>query len=286
MNVVGTFCLTGLYQSMAISAAKRYDGNLFPILRLKMSANMVGGLVVAGVGVYYYLSGQKVLAVGVFIAALFFPFRLEQIWSSWLNARNKLFQSAYSKTAIVGIGLLTTVIVILLRPITLNKTIFWFFSLPALFTGGLLIYILKNRENDIRNDRAIKFGLHMTVAVLFSALIDTDKLIINEYISVSSVAIYSIAFIFPKQLNKIFDIFDQFISSKIYKAPDVVIAWKYFKPKFFLLLILFVVIGLVGFIALPILVPLVFSERYIEAVVYSKWLWLAYSLSLPAMYLG
>lgn len=286
MAVVGIFCLSGLYQSMAISAAKRYDGNLVSILRLKIGANLVGSLVVVGVGVYYYFSGQTVLAFGVMIAALFFPFRLEKMWLSWLNARNKLFQAAYSKAAIVGIGLITTIIVILLPPITLTKTILWFFSLPAIYTAGLVVYMLRSRENNIKDEPTIKYGLHVAAASLLVALIDTDKLIINEFISVTDVAVYSIALIFPKQLGKVFDVFDQFIAPKIYKADSVKDAWRYFKPKFFLLCLLFTLIGLVGFMGLPILVPFFFSERYVEAVPLSKWLWLTYALGLPTMYLG
>ena len=133
MTLIGSYCLQGLRQSMAIAAARNYDGNILPTLKLKIGANLIGAVVLGGVGVYYIYTGQAVLGWGVIIASFFFPFRLEAIWTSWLNGRNKLRQAAFSKSAIVALGLLTTLIVIWLPPITLNKTIFWFFQ----FTSGL-----------------------------------------------------------------------------------------------------------------------------------------------------
>ncbi len=286
MTLIGAYCLGGLRQSMVISAAKKYDGNIFPMLRLKIGANLIGALVLAGVGGYYIYTGQTVLGWGVVIASFFFPFRLSAIWSSWLNGRNKLRQSAFNKSALVAIGLLTTIIVILLPPITLNKTILWFFGLPAIYTIGIIIYIIRSKENDVEDRQTIKYGLQVTGALLLSGLIASDKILLNEFASISDVAVYSVALIFPKQINKIFDIFNQFITPSIYKAKTVALAWKYLRLKYVLITLFFIVIGLAGFFSLPLLIPLFFSDRYLDAIPYTRWLWLVFSLSMPVNYLA
>jgi O-antigen/teichoic acid export membrane protein len=286
MTLVGAYCLQGLEKSMAISAARKFDDNIFPILRLRIGANLVGAIVVAGVGVYYIYSGQTVLGWGVIIASLFFPFRLETIWTSWLNGRNKLTLSAFSKSAIVAIGLLTTLIVIWLPPITLNKTIFWFFSLPAIYTAGLIVYIIRSKDNDIYDRQTIKYGLQVTGASLLAGLVAADKLLLNEYLTITDVAVYSIALIFPQQIKKLFDIFDQFVTPSIYKAKSIAQAWNYLRYKFILISLIFFGIGFGGYFILPVLIPLFFSEQYVDAVPYTRWLWLTFSLSMPPLYLS
>jgi len=45
-------------------------------------------------------------------------------------------------------------------------------------------------------------------------------------------------------------------------------------------------LGFTGFFLFPIIIPLIFSEKYIAAVPYAKWMWLTLNLNTPTTYLA
>src|SRR5690348_16411288 len=53
MAVVGSFCLRGLNESVTISAAKHYDGNIKKIFKLQLGSALLGAVILTGVGFYY-----------------------------------------------------------------------------------------------------------------------------------------------------------------------------------------------------------------------------------------
>jgi O-antigen/teichoic acid export membrane protein len=126
----------------------------------------------------------------------------------------------------------------------------------------------------------------VTGASLLAGLVAADKLLLNEYLTITDVAVYSIALIFPQQIKKLFDIFDQFVTPSIYKAKSIAQAWNYLRYKFILISLIFFGIGFGGYFILQVLIPLFFSEQYVAAVPYTRWLWLTFSLSMPPLYLS
>ena len=60
----------------------------------------------------------------------------------------------------------------------------------------------------------------------------------------------------------------------------------YIKPRMSRLAAAYVTLGLIGFFLLPILIPLFFSQRYIDAVPYARWLWLSTCLASPFVFLA
>jgi len=72
----------------------------------------------------------------------------------------------------------------------------------------------------------------------------------------------------------------------IFASPSVRDAWHYLRPKAIYLVSLFWILGLVGYFTLPVVIPMLFSDRYIAAVEHGKWLWLNLALSGPASYLA
>jgi O-antigen/teichoic acid export membrane protein len=151
---------------------------------------------------------------------------------------------------------------------------------------GVVIRILRERTNNELDMEAIKFGLHTSFVTFLTSLASTDMVIINKFLSPVDVAIYSIALVFPKQIKSLYGIFGQLFAPRIYKATSVTEAWEYLKDKFVILVGLFVLMGVAGFVAIPIFVPLLFSERYVNAVPYAVWLWLVMALTGPMVYLG
>ena len=284
--VISSFCLNGMGQSITISAARRYDGNLLRIMKLKFGAYFLGSVALIVSGILYYQS-QPSLAYGIFAVALLFPFyKLQGIWPVWLKGRGKLNCLALFSIAISLLSLTVLVILVFSNNISLHFLLARYIGVPLLFSIGILIYILRNRTNTLEDDDTIKYGLHVSAAYFLGGLVSSDKIIINNYLSASDVAIYAVALTFPLQIKTWYTIFNQMITPNIYKANSVAEAWKYLKNKLAIIILFFLLLGLTGFIVLPILIPLLFSDRYAAAVPYGRWLWLSWALLIPASYLG
>jgi O-antigen/teichoic acid export membrane protein len=159
-------------------------------------------------------------------------------------------------------------------------------GLPAMASLLIVIHILGQRTNAEVDIETIRFGLHTSFVVFLTSLANTDTIIINRYLSPADVAIYSIALVFPKQVKSLYGVFGQLFAPRIYEADSVTEAWDYLKKKLVVLVGVFTLIGVAGFFAIPIFVPLLFSQRYASAVPYTKWMWLTLAMTGPTVYLG
>jgi len=286
ISISNAFTLTGLNQSISISAAKNLDGNFLDIIKLKIISSFPAACVLIGISFYYSSKNSEIANAILFMALLFPLFQLEGIRQPWFNGK-----SWFRLLILSNIIFSTFTLITLICPILLNKiTLFYLLLcrkggavLISLVFLALIIFWRKNYSKDVN---IVKFGIHMSVATLFTFLVNTDKFFIHEYLSAADVAVYSIALIFPGQLKSLFLIFNQLFLPKIRAASDLKEAWLYIKPKLLPLNALFILLGISGFYLLPILIPLLFSEKYIPSIEYTKWLWLNYCLTNAAAFLS
>jgi len=286
VGIVSSFCLTGLSESLTISAARRYDGNLLRITGLNLAVTVLGALALAGVAVYYR-SSQPTLSLGVAAAALLFPLgNLATIWPPWLIGRGRLGLNAGLQVALSAIGVGALAVFALLQRIALTELVLMVMGLQAVFSLVVVLCLLARRTSEVSHPQTVVFGLHATVASLLGGLVLTDKLIINSRLSAADVAIYTVALVFPTQIKSLYGVFNQMLAPAVYKAGSVAAAWKYLRKRLAVLVVVFTAVGAVGFVAIPVFVPLLFSQRYAVAVPYGKWLWLSLAVTAPATYLA
>jgi len=286
VGIASSFTLTGLGQSLSISAAKNYDGNLLDIIKMKAA---ISCLVAIGLAVFsfYYRIKDPVVANGIICIAILFPFiQLNNIRQPWFNGKGWFRWLIGSNIFFSIIAVLTLACAILFNYTSLFDLIIWRQATVTILSFILLLLIIRRRKNLLKNQIVIKYGFHTSVATLFTFLISTDKFFIHSYLSSVDVAVYSIALIFPNQLKALYSIFNQFFLPKITAASDVRTAWNYLKPKLLLIYVFFIFIGIVGFVSFPVIIPFLFSDKYVKAISYSKWLWLCFSITAPITYLG
>ena len=286
VKLAGSFCLSGLESSIVISAARGYEGNLSRILRYKWAVNMVGSVALMGAALYYR-NAQPSVFLGLIIAAVIFPlYEMQKIWPSWIRGKKQLNLVGYLETARVLLAFLLLCFLLLLNQKELNVLLVSIMGLNALFSTGVVFQLFRNRVNNRVEKESIQYGFHATLATLLGGLVLTDRMIINECLSVEQVALYSIALLFPEQIRSLYSALNQMMFPQLAKAHSVTEAWQYLRRKLPWLSFGFFTIGITGFVLLPKIIPFFFSEKYAGAVPYAKWLWLGYSMAVPATYLG
>ena len=286
LAIVAGYCLSGLGQSLTISAAKAYDGNFFRIVGLKTLATLGGSIALGGFA-YYYSETQPAISTGLLIAACIFPFyQLQNIWMAWFSGQGRLSLLAGLKISGNLIAFATLGLLIFYDLAQLSYLVVGLMGGMAGLSILSVIHIFRTRRNRIKNRETITYGFHTTAASLLSGLILADKFLINEYLSPESLAVYAIALLFPEQIKYLYSVFNQMFIRHFASAGNVLDVWKYIKPKIGILFVIFFSIGLAGFLLIPVLIPFLFSERYAEAVPYAKWLWLNMGITAPFTYFG
>ena len=289
-SVVASFCLPGLDDATLISSAKHKDGNLRPIIRLRVAAAALGALAIAVWGVVRYWYPDPLLSEAFLIAAaLFIPQQLASIWQQFTNGKGR-FRALTIGQVLISSANMVVVAAFVAAGMTAGTVLPWIVLGSQVATVSVILslhrWMRRLRENNDTDPDIIGYGHHVTVAALIGWVFSADRLIVGEVMSAADVAVLSVAIVLPAQVKVFFNAFEQVFLPGVTAAPSVVEAWAYIKPRIFRLGAAYVALGLIGFVLLPILIPLFFSHRYVEAVPYAKWLWLTTCLAAPFAFLA
>jgi len=290
MGVVATFCLPGLDDASMISSAKQKDGNLAVIVRQRIAVSIIGALVIAGWGVVRYRSSDAIVMWAFVATALVFvPIQLQPLWDAFTNGKRRFRLLALGEM-LVAVASLIGVGVFALLGWTQRAMLPWIvlasLGLTAVVALGLLGTLPGMKQNDERDRSIVTYGHHVTAASLLTWVFKSDRLIVGEVMAAPDVAMLSIALILPNQVKVFFTAFEQIFLPRVTAAGSVREAWDYIRPRMARLWAAYSALGVVGFFALPIAIPLLFSHRYAESVPYARWLWLSLCLSSPFTFLA
>jgi O-antigen/teichoic acid export membrane protein len=201
MKIVSSFCLNGLMESLSISAAKGYDGNLSRILKYRFGATIIGSLALFLLS-FYYQTSQPAIAMGLWIGALLFPlYELQKIGLPWLRGKGYLIQVAVLDLVGTALSVLILVVLVLSGCKGLNVLIWGLLGMNALFSLAVLGYVMRKSQNRDTDWDVIRYGFQATGATLLGGVVFSDKVLIGHYLSVEQIATYSIALVFPTQIK-------------------------------------------------------------------------------------
>ena len=287
--VVASFCLTGLNDAALISAAKKKDGNLGSIIKLRLGVSAIGALVVAGWGVVRYRDDVPMMLAFVISAALFVPLQLQPLWVAFTNGKRRFRllttgQVVLAAANVVGIAAFT--VLGATAPAMLPWVILASQGLSVAVGLYLQLMLQRMKENDDRDAAIVRYGHHVTAASLLAWVFSSDRLIVGEVLSNADVALLSVALVMPNQVKVFFSAFEQVFLPHVTAAASVAAAWDYIKPRIVRLWGAYTALGIIGFFVLPIAIPMFFSAKYVNAVPYAKWLWLSLCLSSPFTFLA
>jgi O-antigen/teichoic acid export membrane protein len=290
LAVVGAFCLRGLDDASLISSAKNRDGNLGVILRQRIAVSVAGALVLAGWGVVRYRGADPALMWGFAVAALtFVAIQPQTIWNAFVNGKRR-FRLLMVGEVLIALASLVGVGAFALAGWTDGAMLPWVVLASLGLTGAVTLSLLAvltglttNRERD---PSIVRYGHHVTAASMLAWVFNSDRLIVGEVLAAPEVALLSVALILPNQVKVFFTAFEQVFLPNVTAAGSIREAWDYIKPRMTGLWASYTALGLLGFFLLPVVIPLVFSERYAASVPLARWLWLSMCLSSPFTFLA
>ena len=285
LTMVGVTALTGMGQALQISSAKQYDGNFIPICFRKALFSIIGSLILLGFA-YYYREQIEICYALCFLALVFPLIQFHSIFQPWLNGKKSFNLLVASQISFAIIPLLSLLSLLALAKTDLLSIVFTTSILKIFLICGLGIFVFKGLRNSFKDSDTISYGYHTTTAMLFGWMIATDKIFLENNGTMEDVAVYSVALLFPNQIKALYSVINQMIIPKITEASSIREAWTYLKPRYLKIILLFSCIGFVGFFAFPIVIPFLFSDKYVEAVPYAKWLWLVLAVTAPGAYLS
>jgi O-antigen/teichoic acid export membrane protein len=272
-----------------MSASKNADGNLAGLVRAKFLANVGGAVLVLSAAGYFAFGreGADVIVYGLVATAILFPvYNISDVWISWLNGKSRFAELATGRMVTAALSLISVGLLVVLGVAKLWVAAALYFFLMSIQNILMLGRSFSLRTNNEQDEGAIAFGRHATVAMMFSSLMAIDVLVLEYFHSLTEVAIYAIALLFPEQIKALFAIFNQVFTPRMCRSASVTEFWMGFRIQFFLLTAGFVMIGVVGFLLIPVLTVLLFSERYVEAAKYGKWLWVTVAVLGSSTFLG
>lgn len=289
IGFAGTFCLLGIGQVTLMSASSKADGNLSLLIRAKLLANIGGALLILGAAAYYFWSraDSNALVKGLLSAAIIFPiYNSSDLWISWFNGKGRFGNLAAGRLITSTLALCAVLLMVLLQIDEVWLAIFLFLALLSAQNVFMLNKALCLRDNAEQNDELMRFGRHTTLALMFNSLLALDVVLLEHFHRAEEVALYAVALVFPEQIKTLFSIIGQLIAPKMYATDSPAELWPSFRRRFLWLTLCFAALGVIGFVLIPWIVPLLFSAKYAAAADYGKWLWLAVSCTGSFTYLG
>jgi O-antigen/teichoic acid export membrane protein len=234
-----------------------------------------------GVGVYYYLNGSILLGIAFMCSSLLLPlYNNFQTYGALFSGKQQFNKVARYQAATQVIAISATILAACLTR-NLILIIIVYLAMSSLCRGYFYWRALKSRENQGMDDTLIPFGRHMTLMDIPGAIRENyDKLIIAVFLSFPEVAIYSIALGFSNLLNPLRSVIASLIFPKLAQM-DRDTAYREVKKRWPLVTLGFAVLAGILIIVSPYLIPLLYSEKYVDSVWYAQLLLISVVIVAP-----
>lgn len=281
IGILAIFSLPGMGTAITQAVARGYDRTLIMGIKEKFKWSILGSITVLGVGIYYFLDGSILLGKCFMISSLLFPFFENfAVYRAFLSGKMAFDKIAKYQVMTETLSILATFLAIYF---TRNLMLILITSLAsnALLRGYFFRLTSKDIQSQSNDTEAISFGKHMTVAEIPEALRNHyDKLIIGIFLSFPELAIYSIALGFSDLINPFRTIIPALIFPKLSKM-DKKTAYSEVRKRWPFIVLGFGILAGILITFCPYIIPLLFSQKYIESVLYAQLLLVSMIIAAP-----
>lgn len=266
LGIVSIISMSGFNTSIISSIAKGFDGSYRHIIKIKFLWSLLGIPILLFIGLYFYITKEYIISYSFFIYSIIFPFIYGlNIWPSLLIGKEK-FKTLAKFNSIQSI---VNSLFIILSLFLIKNNLVILISFYAI-SLGITNYIITKKTfkyitNQYKDINAISYGYFITKISIINIILEHfDKILIGYFIGIPELAIYSIGINIAKSLKIGIKNFLCIISPKIAK-------YNTFKLKYYIPTFIISCIGtgvIYGF--LPILITILFGEKYIDSIFLSQ----------------
>lgn len=262
LAIISVFSLPGLNQSIVQSAARGKDGDFPTVVRTSFYWSLLGVPALLILGLYYYWNRDFSLGLALMSASVFFPLLYApNTWDSFLQGKSLFKTAAKFGSWQAALNLIFVAgSVFWSRGKLLPAVLAYCFSQAAL-NGWFFWRSLKYSENSEKDPETVKYGWFLTGVNVFSLIADNiDRIIVGVFLGPKALAVY---FLGISVVKNVFDFSKTFVSVL---APKIAVKNTVIFKKYLILFLTLLPVSAAIFFLLPVVVPLIFSEKYASSV--------------------
>lgn len=286
IGILAIFTLPGMGTAITQAVARGHDRVLIEGTKERFRWSILGSIAVLGVGIYYFLNDSILLGKCLMISSFFFPFfKNLQTYNSFLSGKKQFNKVARYQIIVQAISVPITILVIYFSRDLMLILVANFLSI-SLLHGYFFQLTSKDMENKSNDREAITFGKHITVQNIPGEITAWgDKLIIGALLSFPELAIYSIALGFSTLIRSSISTIPSLTFPKLAEMEEKE-AYSAVKKRYFHLLLLTAVVCGVAIALCPYIIPFLYSQKYLDSVLYAQLLLVALIFGIPTTIFG
>lgn len=225
-GVLSAFTLPAMSTALIRAVARGMDGSVHQATGVRIKVGALGALIALGIGLYYFIQGNYVLATANLIVAMFLPFfDTFTIINAYLQGKRDFRKDTVCDSIV---KIIATGILVATAFLTTNL----YFLLIAYFGSYTVLraityfYIVRSIPKKSPVDpEMVTYGTHLSVMGL-SGLIAThiDKILLFQHIGAVEVALYAVATAIPENARSAVKSFSILLTPKFAKDSSEEIA--------------------------------------------------------------
>ena len=274
LSFLAIFCFSGFTNSLSLSAAKNYHGDLkkITVARFWYGVSMTP-ILFAIVHLWYEFSA----AVAIFTALLFPFYTIHTHWVSWLNGGKK-FKQYLINTLVFSVSSVSCLVLLN----NTEKANLALTQLTVTIAVGILLlvsisYTLKNKKKSIRN---YERGKQLSGAFFIDSLAQLDKVILAGILAANDVAFYFLVFTILSPTRMLFSTFVKYYVPRFAESDDLLDVNNNLKTAMPALYLTFVAMGLIGYVLLVHVVQVIYPGMH-GLPMTAALCWLVVCLGMP-----
>jgi O-antigen/teichoic acid export membrane protein len=287
VSTLGIFSLPGMDTAINHAVARGYDQVYIRGMAEKAKFALLGALACGPLGLYFfYLKDNPDLGRSLYAAGLLFiPFTVLSSYSSFLYGRQDFLVASRCYALTVAFSTCATVLTLLFTRSFLHIMLAYLLS-TALCNTFFFWRTLRESRNREMDETSLSYGKHLTmINALGTAFIDLDNLLVAYFLTLPDLAVYMVAMALSPQIKALSKTVSTVLFPKMSAFnEDELYYWALRRLP--LLFITSTAIGVVSALAVPYLIPLIYSAQYARAVPYAQILIVGTGISAPGVVLG
>lgn len=282
IGILSIASLQGINISMMRSVSQGFEGDFIKGTKVRVKWSLIGTVAMFAIAGFYYFQDQALFPYFMLGGLFFTGYSALGTYSSFLFGKSK-FKLATKLSIIfqgvtIGIG---GVVIYFVRD--LFWILFYVLFMSTLMQIILIKYAARQASNKRTNPETISYGKHLSLnQIAINVLPYTDRVIIGGFMGFVDVAIYSIGLQLSEKVKRFLNPLTNVIFPNLSKMEGEK-AFQAVRQKLTYFTILGALISILGIVLSPVLIPILFTEKYSEAVFFTQILFVTMAFVPPAL---